>query len=100
MKPVRSLLRGVIDYGFRGAKISYSQYGEDLIVRFALENLQIQQPRYIDIGANKPFSGSNTAIFHESGSRGINIEPDPFLFAAFQRFRKRDINLNLGVLDR
>jgi len=100
VKPVRSLLRGVIDYGFRGAKISYSQYGEDLIVRFALENLQIQQPRYIDIGANKPFSGSNTAIFHESGSRGINIEPDPFLFAAFQRFRKRDINLNLGVLDR
>ena len=70
------------------------------MVRFALENLRIQHPRYIDIGANQPFSGSNTAIFHESGSRGINIEPDPFLFAAFQRFRKGDINLNLGVLDR
>src|SRR5207244_13514538 len=93
VKTVRSLLRGVIDYGFRGAKISYSQYGEDLIVRFALENLRIQHPRYIDIGANQPFSGSNTAIFHESGSRGINIETDPYLFESFQRLCTRTINL-------
>ena len=100
MRQVRTILRGVIDYGFRGAKLSYSQYGEDLIVRFALQNLRIQHPRYIDIGANMPYSGSNTAIFHLSGSRGINIEPDPFLFAAFPRSRKRDINLNLGVWDR
>jgi len=100
VKPVRTILRGLIDYGFRGAKMSYSQYGEDIIVRFALETLGIQHPRYIDIGANKPYTGSNTAIFYESGSSGINIEPDPFLFAAFPRFRKRDINLNLGVLDR
>jgi len=100
VKPVRTILRGLIDYGFRGAKMSYSQYGEDIIVRFALETLGIQHPRYIDIGANKPYTGSNTAIFYESGSSGINIEPDPFLFATFPRFRKRDINLNLGVLDR
>jgi FkbM family methyltransferase len=79
--------------------MSYSQYGEDIIVQFALETLGIRHPRYIDIGANKPFLGSNTAMFHESGSCGINIEPDPFLFAAFPRFRKRDTNLNVGVLD-
>jgi FkbM family methyltransferase len=100
LRPIQAILRGLIDYGFRGAKISYSQYGEDIIVRFALDNLGIRHPRYIDIGANKPFLGSNTAMFHESGSCGINIEPDPFLFAAFPRFRKRDINLNVGVLDR
>jgi FkbM family methyltransferase len=100
VKPVRTILRGLVDYGFRGAKISYSQYGEDIIVRFALESLGIRHPRYIDIGANKPYLGSNTAMFHESGSRGINIEPDPLLFAAFPRFRKRDTNLNAGVLDR
>jgi FkbM family methyltransferase len=100
VRPVRAILRGLIDYGFRGARISYSQYGEDIIVRFALENLGIRHPRYIDVGANQPFLGSNTALFHESGSCGINIEPDPFLFAAFPRFRKRDVNLNVGVLDR
>ena len=99
MKPVRSILRALLDYGFRGAKISYSQYGEDIVVRFALENMGIPHPRYVDIGANRPFTGNNTALFYESGSRGINIEPDPFLFTAFPKFRKRDINLNLGVLD-
>jgi len=99
VRPVRTILRGIVDYGFRGAKISYSQYGEDIIVRFALENLGIRHPRYIDIGANKPYTGSNTAVFYESGSCGINIEPDPLLFAAFPKFRKRDINLNVGVLD-
>ena len=100
MKPIRTILRGLIDYGFRGAKMSYSQYGEDIIVRFALDQLGIPHPRYVDIGANRPYTGSNTAVFHESGSRGINIEPDPLLFAAFPRFRKRDTNLNVGVLDR
>src|SRR5256712_11987513 len=80
--------------------MTYSQYGKDIIVQFALETLGMQHPRYIDIGANKPYTGSNTAIFCESGSSGINIEPDPFLVAAFPRFRKRDTNLNLGVLDR
>ncbi len=99
LKSVRTILRGLVDYGFRGAKMSYSQYGEDVIVQFALNNMGIQRPRYIDIGANKPYTGSNTALFYESGSSGINIEPDPFLFEAFLRFRKRDINLNLGVLD-
>jgi len=100
VRAVRNILRGVIDYGFRGAKLSYSQFGEDIIAHFALENLGIRHPRYIDIGANQPYTGSNTALFYESGSRGINIEPDPFLFAAFRKFRKRDINLNVGVLDR
>src|SRR5207245_11467951 len=49
VKPVRTILRGLIDYGFRGANMSYSQYGEDIIVRFALDTLAIQHPRYIDI---------------------------------------------------
>ncbi len=100
MKPVRDILRSFVDYGVHGAKISYSQFGEDTIVRFALQNLGIRHPRYIDIGANHPFTGSNTALFYESGSRGINLEPDPILFAAFRKLRKGDINLNVGVLDR
>jgi FkbM family methyltransferase len=99
VRAVRNIVRGIIDYGVRGAKLSYSQFGEDIIAHFALESLGIRHPRYIDIGANQPFTGSNTALFHESGSRGINIEPDPLLFAAFRKFRKRDINLNVGVLD-
>ncbi len=82
-------------------KISYSQCGEDLIVQFLFKSyLNIEKPSYIDIGAHLPFRYNNTAIFYSSGSRGINIEPDPFLFKKFQRHRKKDINLNIGIADK
>ena len=40
---------------------------------------------------------SNTAIFYQQGSRGINIEPNPKLFKSFLKNRNKDINLNFGV---
>ncbi len=76
---------------------SYSQSGEDLIIKFIFNALKIKNPSYIDIGAHHPFHISNTALFYNSGSRGINIEPDPSLFKNFQKFRKDDINLNIGI---
>ena len=80
---------------------SYSQCGEDLIIQFLFKSyLKIEKPSYIDIGAHLPFRYSNTAIFYSSGSRGINIEPDPFLFKKFQKYRKKDINLNIGIADK
>ena len=80
-------------------KISYSQCGEDLIVSFIFNRLGILNPNYIDIGAHHPYKLSNTAFFYESGSRGINIEPDPELFVAFTKHRKEDVNLNIGISD-
>ena len=78
-------------------KKSYSQSGEDLIVRFIFDRLSITHPSYLDIGAHDPFILSNTAIFYESGSNGINIEPDTLLFENFVNLRKNDINLNIGI---
>jgi len=78
-------------------KISYSQSGEDLIVKYIFGCLGLQSPDYIDIGAHDPFYLSNTAIFYESGSRGINIEPDPGLFKNFITYRPDDKNLNIGI---
>lgn len=78
-------------------KISYSQSGEDLIVKYIFENLNIKNPTYIDIGAHHPYYISNTALFYQNGSRGINIEPDPTLFKAFIKERKKDINVNIGI---
>lgn len=80
-------------------KISYSQSGEDLIVEFIFGCLGIQKPDYIDIGAHDPFYLSNTAIFYETGSKGINIEPDPVLFKKFIIHRPTDKNLNIGISD-
>jgi FkbM family methyltransferase len=80
-------------------KKSFSQSGEDVIVDFIFNALGIRQPSYIDIGAHHPFYINNTALFYSKGSRGINIEPDPSLFASFLKERKEDINLNIGISD-
>lgn len=78
-------------------KISYSQCGEDLIIRHIFDALKIKNPSFIDVGAHHPFYMSNTATFYLSGSSGINIEPDPVLFERFKVERQRDINLNIGI---
>jgi FkbM family methyltransferase len=81
------------------AKVSYSQCGEDMIVKHLFGGLKIEKPSYIDIGAHHPFYMNNTAIFSLAGARGINIEPDPSLFSKFTEFRKEDVNLNIGISD-
>ncbi len=78
-------------------KQSYAQSGEDLLVDFVFKEIGINAPSYLDIGAHHPYYLNNTAIFYERGCRGINIEPDPDLFSRFEIFRKRDVNLNIGI---
>ena len=86
------------DRAYLAQKISYSQCGEDLIVDFLLTHmLKIEKPVYLDIGAHHPWSLNNTMLFYKRGCTGINIEPDPVLFADFPRFRSKDININKGV---
>jgi len=78
------------------ANESYSQEGEDLIIKRYFEG-KTNSLFYIDIGAHHPYRFSNTAIFYENGSNGINIEPNKTLFQNFQSLRLRDININVGV---
>lgn len=81
----------------RFKKSSYSQCGEDLIVKFIFDNIGIPHPSYIDIGAHHPNYINNTAIFYNKSVLGINIEPDPTLFKHFLKRRKNDININAGI---
>jgi FkbM family methyltransferase len=76
---------------------SFSQSGEDIIIKFIFDAIGIINPSYIDVGAHHPQYLNNTAIFYEHGSTGINIEPDPNLYKKFAETRGRDINLNCGV---
>jgi len=76
---------------------SYSQCGEDVIVKFIFQCLGIHRPSYLDVGANHPYLLNNTALFYQNGSRGINIEPEPELFKLLQKNRKKDVNLNIGI---
>jgi len=81
-------------------KKSYSQCGEDLIVRFIFDRIGIAHPSYLDIGAYHPYIISNTALFYLNGSHGINVEPNPALFKLFIKERQNDINLNIGILNK
>lgn len=78
-------------------KKSYSQTGEDIIVKFIFDAIGINKPGYLDIGAHHPRYLSNTAMLYSRGSRGINVEPDPILFKNFLKNRSKDINLNIGI---
>lgn len=81
-----------------GEKKSYSQSGEDLIIRFVFDNyLKIPQPRYLDIGAHHPTYLSNTYLFYQSGASGICVEADPFLCENIRKVRPRDMCLNVGA---
>src|SRR5579872_3745464 len=76
---------------------SFSQCGEDVILRFALQSLGIFHPQYLDVGAHDPLRLSNSALFYQMGGRGVNVEPDPLLFRQFPRRRPKDVNLNVGI---
>lgn len=76
---------------------SWSQCGEDLILRYLFDLLGIARPSYIDIGAHHPWHYNNTYLFYRQGARGVNVEPDPSLHAALLRERPHDINLNIGI---
>ena len=80
-------------------KLSFAQSGEDLIVWFLFDQMDIRRPTYLDIGAHHPELLSNTALFYLLGSRGINIEPNPSLFLEFAKRRPKDVNLNLGLAE-
>lgn len=78
-------------------KNSYSQCGEDLIIDYVFKRRGVYNPRYLDIGANHPFHLSNTALFHNRGNTGVNVEANPYLIDDFKKNRPNDINLNIGI---
>ncbi|MDD4581172.1 MAG: FkbM family methyltransferase [Bacteroidales bacterium] len=78
-------------------KNAYAQDGEDMLLASFFENKKKYKGFYVDVGAHHPYRFSNTAYFYKQGWRGINIEPTPSLFKKFIRYRKKDINLNIGI---
>lgn len=79
---------------------SYSQCAEDLLVQYIFQLRNVNNPSYLDIGANHPYYLSNTALFYQNGCRGINIEANPLLHDAFMKHRPSDVNLNVGISDK
>lgn len=74
---------------------SYAQFAED---RFLTNYFgEKRDGFYVDVGAYHPFMLSNTCLLYQSGWRGINLEPDPAAFALFEKYRPRDINVQVAV---
>lgn len=82
-------------------KISYSQYGEDKILDFALKILKnknlIDYISYLDLGGCFAIECSNTYFLYRQGYTGVVIEAVPELAAEYKKIRKNDIVLNIGV---
>src|SRR6185437_15341725 len=87
--------KGSPDQGF--GHLTYSQFGEDLMVVNIFALLDVQQPTYLDVGANHPLLGSNTALFYARSSRGAIVEANPHLMPIWRELRPGDLALNVGV---
>lgn len=88
-------LRGV--FVDRYAVKSYSQEGEDMVLRRIFEGKRVGF--YVDVGAHHPRRISNTYYFYKQGWTGINIEPNPDAIRVFMSDRPRDKNLQMGVAE-
>ena len=74
---------------------SYSQEGEDMVLRKIFKNQK--KGFYVDIGAHHPKRFSNTNLLYKKGWKGINIDATPGSMKLFNQLRPRDTNLELGV---
>ncbi len=96
--------KSVIKWGnliFDGyATKSYSQKGEDMILRGMFGEMDRTIGFYVDVGAYHPMRFSNTYYFYKRGWRGINIDTMPGSMKLFKKIRTRDINLETAISDK
>lgn len=82
------------------ASRSYSQYGEDMVLKAIFARYpQTYMGFYVDIGAHHPKRFSNTQFFYERGWSGISVDPLPGSSDLFTRWRPRDVFLQAGVAE-
>jgi FkbM family methyltransferase len=77
--------------------VSYSEYGEDIIIYKLLKRFNLSDITYIDIGANHPVRGSNTYFFYTLGHSGFLVEPNAELCNKLRDVRPKDTILNFGI---
>jgi FkbM family methyltransferase len=79
----------------RSSRKSYAQEGEDLILDRLMDN--VATGFYVDVGSHHPFRFSNTYLFYRRGWKGICIDPLPNSKALFNKWRPRDLAIEVGV---
>lgn len=97
LKRFLSKCRGAIKILTAKAKVSYSQVGEDIIINYLFNSLNIKNPTYLEIGTNQPVMCNNTYFFYNQGCRGVCIEPDTQMYEIIKKKRPNDTVLNIGI---
>ena len=83
---------------FDSDAVSYSAWGEDLIVDAVFRALGIVSPKYAEIGVEDPIINSNTYLFYErGGGNGILVEADPRCDAKIRNYRFNDRYFPVGL---
>ena len=80
----------------RSSNFSFSNEGEDIALLKEI-GPDVKNGFYVDVGSNHPIRYNNMMGFYLRGWNGINIDPLPGSKAEFDRIRKRDINIEMGV---
>ena len=88
-----------VHFDFMWRKISFGQFGEDIVLLELLHSRCIEKGFYVDIGAFAPKQFSNTYLLYKQGWRGINIDATPNSMKVFEKTRKKDINIEVAVSD-
>lgn len=86
--------REIFEYRKAKHRGSFSQNNEDRLIKNFFKG---HIGTFIDIGASHPFIINNTYLLYEMGWRGVNVEPNPYLYSRLKYFRPKDINLNAGA---
>ena len=103
-KRMKNLRRGRQSKGsllqeLRAMRISYSQFGEDLVILNHFSDFDNSTGRFVDVGAFHPFKYSNTMLLSKLGWRGINIDCDQAKMRQFDKLRPGDENVCAAVSD-
>ncbi len=79
-------------------RLSFSQQGEDLVLFHALhDQLRIERPTYMDVGAAHPVQSNNTYLLYGTGCHGLLVEPNPMFVELLRRQRPKDTVLAAGI---
>lgn len=77
---------------------SYSQLGEDRILAHLFKKKE-DVGVYVDVGAYHPVNFSNTALLHNAGWTGMNIDLSQKTIQLFNEIRPTDVNLQCAISD-
>jgi FkbM family methyltransferase len=81
----------------RGANLSYSQSGEDVISYEIFLTMGTKPSTYLDIGAWLPQAQNNTYLYYIRGARGVLVEPNIAMIPELRFQRPGDTVLNIGI---